>query len=233
MACSLETLPSHALLARTRSLITRGNALEADLLAHLGEADARRLYLEEACSSMFEFCVRVLHFAEPVAYKRIQAARAARRHPELLAAVRRGELHLTAVGLLAPQLTRENCAELIREARHKKAEDIRRMLADRQPKPDVASCVSRVPAAASPACVAPARRDSPQRAARRRALRRALHRRTGPPRTARGAQGPDAAPDPGRRRGEDHREGHRAAARAGAQAAARGDREAAAREAQR
>jgi hypothetical protein len=59
----------------------RGNEVEAELIAHLGEVDARRLYLEEGCSSMFVWCQRVLHFAEGVAYKRIQAARTARQFP--------------------------------------------------------------------------------------------------------------------------------------------------------
>src|SRR5436189_6449030 len=101
----LAGLPSQQLLARVRELVKRGNGLEAELLAHLGEVDARRLYLDEGCSSMFAYCQRVLHFAEGVAYKRILAARAARRHPEILEAVRRGELHLTAVGLPAAKLT--------------------------------------------------------------------------------------------------------------------------------
>ncbi|MBW2359932.1 MAG: hypothetical protein JRG84_03435 [Deltaproteobacteria bacterium] len=116
------------------------------MLRHLGEVDARRLYLEEACSSMFVYCVRVLHFSEAAAYKRIRAARAARRHPELLLALRRGELHVTALSLLAAQLTGENCGEWIRAARHQTAEEIKRLLADRQPKPDLANCVRRLPA---------------------------------------------------------------------------------------
>ena len=101
---------------------------------------------EKPVTSMFVYCVRVLHFSEAAAYKRIRAARAARRHPELLPALRRGELHVTAVSLLASQLTGESCDEWIRVARHKTAEEIKRLLADRQPKPDVADCVRRVPA---------------------------------------------------------------------------------------
>jgi hypothetical protein len=50
------------------------------------------------------------------------------------------------VSLLAAQLTGESCAEWIRVARHKTAEEIKRLLVDRQPKPDVADCVRRVPA---------------------------------------------------------------------------------------
>jgi len=125
MAASLHGLPGHELLTRVRHLVQRGNAIEAELLAHLGELDARRLFLEEACSSIFVYCVRVLHFSESVAYKRIHAARAARRHPEILAALRRCDLGTTGVTLLAPQLTRENCAELIHAARHKTANEIR------------------------------------------------------------------------------------------------------------
>jgi hypothetical protein len=146
MASSLSGLPGHELLARLRSLVRRGNAVEAELLVHLGEVEVRRLYLEEACSSIFVYCQRVLHFSESVAYKRIHAARAARRHPAVLEAVRRGDLHVTGVTLLAPQLTGENCADLLRGAKHKTAEEIRRLLADRRPMPDVKASVRRVPA---------------------------------------------------------------------------------------
>jgi hypothetical protein len=145
MAESLAGLPSHQLLARVRELVNRGNALEAELLAHLGEVDARRLYLDEGCSSMFTYCMRVLHFAEGVAYKRIQAARAARQFPAILEAVRFGELHLTAVGLLAPRLTPDNVTELVASARHRSADEIKRLLADRDPKPAATALVRRLP----------------------------------------------------------------------------------------
>src|SRR5688572_8257178 len=111
MSGTVSGLPNAQLLARVRDLVRRGNAVEAELLAHLGEVDARRLYLEEGYSSMFVWCQRVLHFAEGVAYKRIQAARAARQFPAIVEAVRRGDLHLTAVGLLAPKLNSDNCLE--------------------------------------------------------------------------------------------------------------------------
>lgn len=135
MSNSLAGLPNAQLLQRVRELVRRDNTVEAELLAHLGEVDARTLYLEEGCSSMFSYCQRVLHFEEGVAYKRIQAARASRRYPEILEAVRRGELHLTGVGLLAPRLSTSNSAELIEAARHRTADQIRRVLADREPRP--------------------------------------------------------------------------------------------------
>jgi hypothetical protein len=159
----LAGLANDQLLARLRDLVQRGSAIEAELLAHLGEVDARRLYLEEACSSMFVYCQRVLHFAEGVAYKRIQAARAARRHPELLEAIHRGELHLTAVGLLAPKLTPSNCAELMTAARHRSAEEVRQLLADREPRPEVHASVRKLPEPATQAApAAPSQMGAPR-----------------------------------------------------------------------
>jgi hypothetical protein len=140
----LNELSSDQLLARLLELVRRGRKLEADLIAHLAEVDGRRLYLREGCPSMFAYCVDVLRFAEAVAYKRIAAARAARRFPVILTALRSGGLHLTAVSLLAPQLTVENAAELLATAEHRTADEIRRMLADRRPKAGVVSLVKRV-----------------------------------------------------------------------------------------
>src|SRR2546422_414657 len=143
MSNELAGVPNARLLDRVLEPVRRGNAVEADLLTYLAEVDARQLYLEEGCSSMFAYCQRVLHFAEGVAYKRIQAARAARRHPRILEALRSGELHLTAIGLLAPKLNAANCADLIQAARHRSADDVKRLLADREPKPAAPTFVRR------------------------------------------------------------------------------------------
>ena len=151
----LKRLSSERLLAQLFELAKRSSELEVELLEHLAEVDARRLYLREGCSSMFAYCVRVLHFAEAVAYKRISAMRAARRHPAVLPALRSGELHLTAVSLLAPQLTADNAPELIAAARYKTADEIRGMLADRKPTPDAISSIRKLPFSSVPAAKRP------------------------------------------------------------------------------
>ncbi len=144
-ALSLRGLPDHALLAALRALASRDADLEADLLVHLGEVDARELYLGQSYPSLFAYCTEALHFSESIAYHRIAAARAARVFPRVLEAVRSGELHLSAVRLLAPHLTRENQGELLERARHKSKRAIEEMLADRAPKPDVPALVRRLP----------------------------------------------------------------------------------------
>lgn len=85
----------------------------AQLIAHLAEMDARRLYLAEGCSSLFIYCTQVLDLSEHAAYGRIEAARAARKFPAILGAVASGALHLTAVNLIAAHLTTDNVDRVI------------------------------------------------------------------------------------------------------------------------
>lgn len=50
-----------------KSLVARDRATTSELLAHVGEVDARRLYLPAAYPSMFAYCVGELGFSEDVA----------------------------------------------------------------------------------------------------------------------------------------------------------------------
>jgi hypothetical protein len=61
---SLRSLTDTELLGRLGDLVRQSHRLEAELIAHLGEVDARRLYLREAAASMFVYATRVLHLSE-------------------------------------------------------------------------------------------------------------------------------------------------------------------------
>ncbi len=113
-------------LART---VADERAATAIVLAHIAEFDSRRLYLAEACSSMHDYCVQVLHLSDGAAYKRIHAARAARRFPALFAHVATGRLHLSAVCLLAPHLTEANVDALVAGALQRSKAEIEAWLA--------------------------------------------------------------------------------------------------------
>jgi 5-methylcytosine-specific restriction endonuclease McrA len=136
MSNSLHHLSDDQVLTRFRDLARRGHALEAELLAHLGEVDRRRLYAREGYSSLFRYCVEALNFSEAEAYLRITVARGARSIPALLAAIGRGELHLSGARLLLPQLTPANAGELLGAAAGRSKAQIEQLLADRLPKPD-------------------------------------------------------------------------------------------------
>ena len=142
---TLTKLSNRELVLALKDSVRGSRVVEAELLAYVGEVDARRLYLEEACSSMFGYCTEVLHFSEAAAYGRITAARAARRFPVILERIRSGALHLCGLKLLAPYLTPENHLELLAAAEHKGKRAIEELLADRAPKPSVRPTVRKLP----------------------------------------------------------------------------------------
>src|SRR5690349_24029398 len=115
----ISQLSDAELLANTRGLIGRSNEVFAALLAHLGEVEARGLYRERACSSLFAYCLYELRLSEDEAVRRVTAARLVRKFPELLDAVAAGELHLTGLLLLGPHLTRENLGDVMARAKHR------------------------------------------------------------------------------------------------------------------
>jgi len=141
---SLSHVPDHVLLRDLAAVVARDRAITADLLAHLGEVDARKLYLPAAYPSMFAYCVGELRLSEDAAAKRLRAARTARRCPGVLAALADGRLHLGAIVLLAPHLTPETEAELLAAATHKSKSEIEQLLAERFPCLDVPATVDAI-----------------------------------------------------------------------------------------
>ncbi|MBI5711248.1 MAG: HNH endonuclease, partial [Candidatus Eisenbacteria bacterium] len=97
---SLSHLPDPVLLRELATLVARERVTTAALLAHLAEVDARRLYAPAGHPSMFSYCVHQLHLSEEAAFKRIHAARTARRFPALFAMLADGRLHLSAIVML-------------------------------------------------------------------------------------------------------------------------------------
>ena len=133
------------LIASTQRLMREERKLSARLLVHLAEVDTRQLYRQHAYSSMFEYCVEALHLSEAEAYLRIGAARTCRRFPRVLHMFAAGELHLSALKLLAPVLDAANCDELLTAARFKSKREVELLLAQRRPLPDVPSVIRKLP----------------------------------------------------------------------------------------
>jgi 5-methylcytosine-specific restriction endonuclease McrA len=153
----LTTIPDDELLHRLAELLRDSRCTEADLVAHIGEVDRRRLYARSASPSMFRYCMHVLHLSEPEAYLRIVAARAARKHPVLLAMLADGRLHLSGIAKLAPHLTRENRDALLGRATHLSKRQIEELIAEICPRPDVPSLVRKLPGGVGQEPLLPAR----------------------------------------------------------------------------
>jgi 5-methylcytosine-specific restriction endonuclease McrA len=126
-------LSDDELVERVKDLARCERRASATLIRYLIEFDARELYLREGCSSLYTYCTQVLHLSEASAYNRIEAARAARRHPQILEMLETGDLTLTAVRLLAPHLTVENRVDLLMAARHKSKFEIQELIASTVP----------------------------------------------------------------------------------------------------
>jgi len=141
----LTSFSDDDLLRRLSDLLGRSRRDEADLVAHIGEVDRRRLYAREASPSMFAYCTEVLHLSEAEAYLRIAAARASREHPLLLTMLADGRLHLTAIAKLAPHLTQQNREDILKRAAHKSRREIEELLAELSPRPDAPAVMRKLP----------------------------------------------------------------------------------------
>jgi hypothetical protein len=136
---SLTQLTDASLHSETKRLVGSSNTLTAQLLAHLGEVEARGIHRERACSSLYTYCVYELRMSEDEAQRRCRAARLARQFPILLEMLAEASLHLTGILLLGPHLTDANCAELLARARFRTKREIERLVAAIAPCQDVPS----------------------------------------------------------------------------------------------
>jgi len=138
-------LTDRELLRRLGELVRASRRVEAVLIAHIAEVDARRLYAREAKPSMFAYCTEVLNLSEQEAYLRISVARAARQHPLLLTMLADGRLHLTGAGRIVPHLADGDAAALLERAAFKSRRAIEEMLVAFSPQSDAPTLVRRVP----------------------------------------------------------------------------------------
>jgi hypothetical protein len=125
------------------------------LIAHLAEFDARRLFEGEGFSSTFKYCLEVLRLSEDAAFNRIEAARAARRHPVVLDMLSAGTLSPTTARMLARHLTDENRDALLAAASGKSKQEMEKVLAARFPQPEVPPSIRKVPVVTATMAEAP------------------------------------------------------------------------------
>jgi hypothetical protein len=162
------TIPSHLSDESLMTEVLRFSRSERDataqLVAHLAELDARKLYLGAGFPSLFAYCCGALALSEHETYNRIEAARMARRFPIILDMLADGAVNLTTVRLLAPQLNVDNHEGLLAAASHKTKREVEELLVQRVPRPDVPASIRKVPAPrqlqTAPAAPAPAIRPA-------------------------------------------------------------------------
>ena len=158
-AYRLDHLSDAELTLALGSAVAGERSSIAAVLSHLAEFDRRRLYAPAGHPSLYAYCVERLHLSEGAAYKRILAARAARRFPEVFEAVAAGQLHLSAIVVLKRHLTCENAAELLGAASYQSKAAVEALIAARFPSSEVLPLV--VPAAMPMTVPVPATKPMP------------------------------------------------------------------------
>jgi hypothetical protein len=151
------------LLGLSHSLRTSRRAV-AEVVAHLGEVEERRLHLLGGYASMFAYCVQRLGMSEDEAYRRLEVARLVRRFPSLFERLEAGHISLSVVALLKARLTDANREALLAAVSGKTVEQARVVLAAWFPQPDVLPLIRKLPAGAAPLADA-ARAAEPARTA--------------------------------------------------------------------
>lgn len=127
---NLKKLPDAELLRETRDAVQRERDALPHLLSCLAEVERRDLHLDEACGTLFDFCVKRLGYAPGAAFRRSAAARAANNFPEIYARIQDGSLNLSSIALLSPHLKGASAAAIISRAAGRSKREVEALVAD-------------------------------------------------------------------------------------------------------
>ena len=97
---TVGALSDRELLAQTGTLVRHERHLQGAVIDHLSEIEARRLYLQRGCSSLFDYAVRELGYSDAAAGRRIGAVRLCADQPDARERLRDGSLTLSAAAEL-------------------------------------------------------------------------------------------------------------------------------------
>lgn len=112
----LMSLSDDALLRRTERLANAERAVSAHLVACLAEVERRPLLADRAYVSLFDYCVRKLKLSEGSAARRVAAAHASRKRPEVLSYLASGALSLSVICRIEPYLSEPDSLSIMEEA---------------------------------------------------------------------------------------------------------------------
>ena len=127
-------------------LLGAGARLEARVVAHLAEVEARRLHLLVGCSSLYDYCRKRLGLSDYEAFVRIAAARVARKYPLVFGMLDRRQIHLSGVCEVRDFLTPENHRALLEEVSGKTKLQTREVLRAHFPLADIPARMQKLPA---------------------------------------------------------------------------------------
>ena len=141
----VRQLSDDDLLLGLTGLLQTSRSVMAQIIAHLGEVEERRLHLLAGYGSLFAYCTSRLGMSEDEACRCIDVARLVRRFPLLLEKLASGQVSLSVAALLKPHLTPANHAEILAAVEGKTVQHAREILAAWFPQPDVTTSIRKLP----------------------------------------------------------------------------------------
>lgn len=144
LASPFSSLTDDALIIEAVNIARDERHALVALLRVVVEVDLRKLYLREGYASLFAWCTRALGLEDGAAYNRIEVARVAQRLPAVLDEMERGRVSLSAIRLLAPHLTADNCSTILERAAGLSKREVQLLVVELSPRRDVANAVRRL-----------------------------------------------------------------------------------------
>lgn len=94
---STQKLSNQELESRLKNLVQTERQLLHIILEHINELDTRKLYLEKAYSSSYEYLTKQLGYSGSAAMRRIEAVRLLREVPVVAEKIQEGTLNLSQI----------------------------------------------------------------------------------------------------------------------------------------
>ncbi|MDR3606882.1 MAG: HNH endonuclease signature motif containing protein [Oligoflexia bacterium] len=142
---NFQKLSDSDLLSQTKSLVREETRLTTEVLHHLREIEARKLFCALGFSSLFEYAVRELGYSEASAQRRIASMRLLKELPQVEDKIKNGDLSLTVVAQAQSffkqeaksghALTSERKEEVMKSLEGKSSREAERTLIAMSPEP--------------------------------------------------------------------------------------------------
>jgi hypothetical protein len=96
----LQALSNELLVERFGKLVRTERKISHLVIACIAEIETRKIYLDRAYPSLFEYLTKEFGYSESAAYRRISAARLLRQVPEIAQKIEEGRINLSQASLL-------------------------------------------------------------------------------------------------------------------------------------
>ncbi|MGZ3826153.1 MAG: HNH endonuclease [Bdellovibrio sp.] len=118
----LSKISNSDLEFQLKNLVAKERKLLHFILEHIKEVDVRKIYLERAYSSLYEYLVKELGYSGSAAMRRLEAARLLKEVPALAEKIQEGSVNLSQIGELSRALKEKEKTCGIKVSRAQKEE---------------------------------------------------------------------------------------------------------------